>query len=174
MVGLGAVGQQVARLGAALGMTVLGMRRTAGPVPFVSEVLGPDRLAELGARADALILCLPQTPSTRGLIGANELADLGAWWLVNVGRGSAVDESALLHALRRGALRGAALDVVDPEPPPGDSELWTEPRVLLTGHSAVLSPRWGQAWTQVLAVNLRAARDGSGWTNLVTGSGTDD
>lgn len=102
MVGLGAVGQQVARLGAALGMTVLGMRRTAGPVPFVSEVLGPDRLAELCARADALILCLPQTPSTRGLIGANELADLGAGWLVNVGRGSAVDESALLHALRRG------------------------------------------------------------------------
>ena len=103
MVGLGAVGQQVARLGAALGMTVLGMRRTAGPVPFVSGVLGPDRLAELCARADALILCLPQTPSTRGLIGANELADLGAGWLVNVGRGSAVDESALLHALHRGA-----------------------------------------------------------------------
>jgi hypothetical protein len=69
--------------------------------------------------------------------------------------------------------RADPVPAADPEHP-GDSELWTEPRVLLTGPSAGLSPRWGQAWTQVLAVNLRAARDGSGWTNLVTGSGTDD
>lgn len=169
VVGLGPVGQQVARLGAALGMSVLGVRRRPGPVPFVGEVLPPARLAELCERADALVLCLPGTAQTRGLIGARELATLGAGWLINVGRGSVVDESSLLHALRRGALRGAALDVVDPEPPPADSELWNEPRVLLTGHSAVLSPRWGTAWTQVLAANLRAAREGSGWVNAVTG-----
>lgn len=169
VVGLGAVGQQVARLGAAVGMTVLGVRRTPGPIGSVAEVLGPDRLLQVCERADAVVLCLPETASTRGLIGAAELAALGDGWLINVGRGSAVDEFALLHALRRGALRGAALDVVDPEPPPADSGLWNEPRILLTGHSAVLSPRWGTEWTKVLAANLRSERDGTGRVNAVIG-----
>ena len=110
---------------------------------------------------------LPGGADTRGMVGAPQLDALGAGWLVNVGRGSTVDEDAVVTALTDGALRGAALDVVATEPLPAGSPLWDVPGLLLTGHSAALSPRWGSAWAGLFEANLAAARGERGWTSRV-------
>ena len=143
------------------------LRRTPGPVTGVDEVLGRDRLDELCDRSDALILCLPGGRATQGLLGGEQLRRLGDGWLVNVGRGSTVDEAALVDALHRGTLRGAALDVVDGEPLPAHSPLWDAPRLLLTGHSAALSPRWGADWATLFGRNIDAAAGGGPWASAV-------
>jgi phosphoglycerate dehydrogenase-like enzyme len=117
ILGYGAIGQRVARLCRALGMKVLAIRRrVARPSP--DEVYPPDALHSLLPQANVLIICLPQTPETTGLIGERELALLppGAV-LVNVGRGPIVDEAALYYALRDGALHSAGLDVWYNYPP---------------------------------------------------------
>ncbi len=165
VLGLGAVGHEVARRGKAFDMTVLGLRRRADPVPHVDEIVGLD---ELCARAGVLVVCLPGGAPTRGLVGAAQLAALGDGWLVNVGRGGVVDEPALLAALRTGGLRGAALDVVDDEPLGPQSPLWEEPKLLLTSHSAALSPRWGADWVGLFVSNLAAARGEQDWASRVT------
>ena len=167
VLGLGAIGQQIASRAQAFGMTVLGMRRTPGPVPAVDEVLDPDRLDELCDRADVLIAALPGGSETRGLLGAEQLRLLGPGWLVNVGRGGTVDEAALTSALTSGELRGAALDVVDGEPLAASSPLWDVPGLLLTGHSASLSPGWGVEWMELFRANLAAARGERSWASHI-------
>lgn len=164
VLGLGAVGTEVARRAKAFDMTVLGLRRRPEPVAHVDEVLG---LGEICARAQALVICLPGDAETRGLVGTDQLAALGDGWLVNVGRGGIVDEHALVGALHRGELRGAALDVVDGEPLPPDSPLWDTPRLLLSGHSAAFRPRWGADWSALFEQNLAAARGERDWASLV-------
>lgn len=164
VLGLGAIGQAVAVRARAFGMRVLGVRRRPDPVDHVDEIVGLD---ELCTRSQAVVICLPGDPSTRGLVGAPQLAALGPGWLVNVGRGGIVDETALVEALRAGGLRGAALDVVDGEPLAPDSPLWTTPRLLLTGHSAALSPRWGADWVGLFAANLASARGEREWASRV-------
>ena len=164
VLGLGAIGEQVAVRAQAFGMTVLGVRRRPEPVPGVDELVGLD---EACARADALVVALPGGPETRGAVGAAQLDALGAGWLVNVGRGGIVDEAALLDALHAGRLRGAALDVVDGEPLAQDSPLWDAPRLLLSGHSAALSPRWGADWAATFERNLAAARGERDWASRV-------
>lgn len=167
VVGLGAIGRQVAVRAGAFGMTVLGLRRTPGPVAGVDEVMGPDRIDELCDRSNALVICLPGGDATRGLLGGEQLRRLGDGWLVNVGRGGTVDETALVDALHRGSLRGAALDVVDGEPLSARSPLWDTPRLLLTGHSAALSPRWGADWATLFTRNIAAATGGGPWASVV-------
>jgi phosphoglycerate dehydrogenase-like enzyme len=136
VVGLGAIGTEVARIGAALGMRVIGMRRTPiGDEPC--ETWTTDRLHELLPLVDDLVLTAPLTPETHHLIGARELAMLRPTsTLTNVGRGELIDEPALVDALRNQRLAGAALDVFTVEPLPADSPLWDMPGVLITPHSA--------------------------------------
>lgn len=116
ILGFGAIGQQVARLCRGLGMDVVAMRRKSSRPSSGADdgilLAAPEALHTLLPRADVLIVCLPHTPETDGLIGADELALLppGAM-LVNIGRGPIVDEGALYHALRKGNLYAAGLDV---------------------------------------------------------------
>jgi len=134
--GLGPIGLEVARLGAAFGMEVVGLRRTPrGDEPCETWPLG--RLDELLPRVDALVLALPLAPETRRLVGERELALLppGAL-LVNVGRGEVVDEAALVRALESGRLGGAGLDVFEREPLPPESPLWALPNVIVTPHAS--------------------------------------
>jgi phosphoglycerate dehydrogenase-like enzyme len=140
VVGLGPIGLEVARLGAACGMRVLGARRTPrGDEPCETWPL--TRLDELCERADALVLALPLTPDTRHIVDAARLARMkpGAW-LVNVGRGALVDEPALVEALRDGRLGGAGLDVFETEPLPAESPLWSLPNVIVTPHNSGDTP----------------------------------
>src|SRR5262249_29388767 len=135
VVGLGEIGREVARLAEAFGMRVLAVRRTAD-----AHTAGPEQLPELVAEADAVVVTLPLTDETHGLIGRAELARMrdGAI-LVNVGRGAVVDEEALVEALASGKLAGAALDVFAEEPLPASSPLWELENVILSPHTAALS-----------------------------------
>ena len=134
--GFGGIAATLAPLLAALGARVTGVAQSAGtrhgfPVATASD------LPSLLPNADVLINILPATPATARIVDASVLGLLPAHaWLVNVGRGSTVDEAALLEALRSGRLAGAALDVFETEPLPASSGLWDEPNVLITPHAA--------------------------------------
>src|ERR1700712_5335789 len=124
VVGLGGIGKRTAELLKALGATVLGVKRTPGPVEFVDEVHPTTALAELVGRADAIVFTLPGTDATTGLYDAELIAATtpGAV-IVNVGRGSVIDEAALVEGLSAGPLGSAYLDVTAVEPLPADSPL---------------------------------------------------
>lgn len=140
IIGLGGIGQHVARLASAFGMRPIGLRRTpTGDEPC--ETWPTSRLHELLPLVDDLVLTAPLTTQTRGLIGRDELALLGRGvHLVNVARGELVDEQALVEALVSGHVGAAALDVFTVEPLPAESPLWTLPTVTVTPHSAGATP----------------------------------
>jgi phosphoglycerate dehydrogenase-like enzyme len=169
LVGLGEIGREVARLGKAFGMRTIGFRRTEGPPPeWVDEVHGPERLAELAGQADAMVVSLPLTEQTTGLVDRATIERLPASCIfVNVGRGGVVDEPALIEALRRRRIAGAVLDVFATEPLPDDSPLWTLPNVLVTPHAAALSPRENERIVELFCDNLRRYLDGEPLINLI-------
>jgi phosphoglycerate dehydrogenase-like enzyme len=178
VVGLGAIGRQVAIRGRALGLQVIAQRRTARPGdtdPDVDQLLGPDGLFELAQKCDAIVAAVPETPDTIDIFDEEFFAALrsGAFF-VNVGRGSSVVEPALIDALRNGQLAGAALDVVREEPLPSSSPLWDVPNLLISPHSATAV---GSYWGNVHALfrdNLRRYLDGQPLRNEVdpvTGDG---
>ncbi len=144
IVGMGSIGAAVAVRARALGMHVLGLRRSVGSDPAPAhELFGPGRLHELLARCDAVVVAAPETPETRRLIDAAALAALkpGAV-LVNVARGALVDEAALEAALRSGRLGAAVLDVFEQEPLPPESPLWELPNLYASAHSSVSVDRY--------------------------------
>ena len=169
LLGLGEIGREVARLGKALGMRTVGFRRTEGPPPeWVDEVHGPQRLAELADQADAMVVSLPMTEQTAGLVDRAIIERLPASCIfVNIGRGGVVDEPALIDALRDRRIAGAVLDVFATEPLPADSPLWTLPNVLVTPHAAALSARENERIAELFADNLRRYLDGRPLRNVV-------
>jgi len=154
VVGLGPIGLEVARLGQAMRMRVVGVRRAlVGDEPCEAWPLA--RLDELLPQADALVLALPLTEETRGLLDARRLALLPRHALVvNVGRGELVDEPALVRALEAGALGGAGLDVFATEPLPAESPLWRLPNVIVTPHSSGVTPGNQTRATAIFLENL--------------------
>jgi len=141
IVGLGAIGRAVAERARALGLVVLGLRRRAAAGPDAGpahELFAPERLHEMLARCDAVVVAAPETPDTFHLIDERALAAMrrGAV-LVNVARGSLVDEAALVRALESGHLGAAALDVFEEEPLPPSSPLWDLPNCYVSAHSSV-------------------------------------
>jgi phosphoglycerate dehydrogenase-like enzyme len=169
LVGLGDIGRETARLGKAFGMRTVGFRRTEGPPPeHVDEVHGPRRLAELAGRADAMVVSLPLTDQTAGLIDRATIEALPPSCIfVNVGRGGVVDEPALVDALRARRIAGAVLDVFATEPLPDDSPLWSLPNVLVTPHAAALSARENERIVELFVGNLRRYLDGRPLRNVV-------
>lgn len=168
IVGLGLIGEQVARRAVAFGMDVAGIKRDPSQYQgCVPDVRGPAGLAALCEWADVLVVTAPSTPQTRHLIGQRELALLGPGWLVNVARGNLVDHDALLSALVHGGLRGAGLDVTEPEPLPADSALWDLPNVVISAHAAGASPRFGRRWIEQFQQNLAAFSADGEWCNRV-------
>jgi phosphoglycerate dehydrogenase-like enzyme len=137
VVGTGDIGSNVARLFASLGAEVHGVSRSgrgdAGAFASTSKV---SELRTLAATADWLIVTLPLTSETRGLISRDVLSACRGAVLMNAGRGAVVDEAALPEALENGWLAGAALDVFAVEPLPADSPLWDDPRVMVSPHSS--------------------------------------
>ena len=168
--GLGAIGCELARMASGLGMRVVGTRRDTGePLPDgVAEAHSPSALPALLPRADVVVLAAPLTAETRGMIGAAELALMKpSAWLVNVARGKLVDERALVLALERGALAGAALDVFEHEPLPSASPLWSMPNVVITPHVAGFRHDYWEAATELFAANLCSYRAGEVVANMV-------
>lgn len=159
IVGLGAIGSEVARLGRAFGMKTIATRRSARPgdrSERVDTLHGPEGLDALLRDADVIVLCAPATPATESLIDAAALAKTkpGAV-LVNVARGALVDESALVEALAEERLAAAVLDVTRREPLPPDDPLWSAPNVYLSPHASIPPDAYDERFASVVAANLR-------------------
>src|SRR5258708_2100409 len=149
--GYGSIGREVAKRAKAFGMRVWGVTRSGeGERTHTDKIFPVAKLHEALPEADYVLIAAPETPETRHLIGAAEIAKMkrGAR-LINVGRGSLLDEAAMLRALESGALGGAAIDVAQLEPLPAESPLWKAPHVLITPHTSGVS---GQLWDRQAAV----------------------
>jgi phosphoglycerate dehydrogenase-like enzyme len=162
--GFGSIGQTLAPLLAGLGAEVRGVARRAG-VRAGFPVVGEDGLEPELRRTDVLVMVLPSTPGTANALDAARLAALPAHaHVVNVGRGSTVDEGALAAALAEGRLAGAALDVTVVEPLPAGSPLWDAPNLLLTPHAAGGRPVGAD---DLIAANVAALLTGGDLRNVV-------
>ncbi|MFT3860629.1 NAD(P)-dependent oxidoreductase [Micropruina sp.] len=163
--GFGSIGQACAARFAAFGASVTGVARSAGERGGF-PVVATEQVDELLPRTDVLVLVLPKSPATDNVLDARRLALLPAWaWVVNVGRGNAIDEEALVAALTAGTLGGAALDVMQTEPLPSDSPLWSAPRTILTPHNAGGRPLHTR---EFIGENLRRFVAGEPLRNLAT------
>jgi phosphoglycerate dehydrogenase-like enzyme len=155
VVGLGDIGGTLARKANALGMRVIGVRRSGRSAAGVIQVYTTAELPTALAQADHVALCLPLTEQTRHFIGAAELRTMRSTaYIYNVGRGASIDQAALIQALQEGTIAGAGLDVTDPEPVPQDSPLWDMPNVILSQHTSGMSPHNSNRVTQLFAANL--------------------
>lgn len=156
IVGLGGVGAALTKRARAFGMKVIGSRSRPGKAPKgVDKLYGPDGHLELIAASDVIAVTAPLTQATRGLIGLREIAKMKPTaYLVNVGRGALVDETALLRALRERKIAGAALDVFQREPLPPSSVLWKLPNLLITPHYAGTYPEHMARATELFLENL--------------------
>jgi phosphoglycerate dehydrogenase-like enzyme len=168
--GLGAIGREVARLARALGLRVIGVRRSASAAAAeaVDELHPPSALDALLPRADWLVLTAPLTRETRDLLDAARLARLPrGGYVLNVARGELIDEAALVEALRGGRLAGAYLDVFREEPLPASSPLWDLPNVIVSPHDS--SPATGnvERQTDIFIRNLERFHRGEALENEV-------
>ena len=160
IVGVGKVGQRLARIAKVLGMRVLGVKRRALDMTpealNLDELYAHDRMHLVLKQAEYLVLIAPHTAETDKMIGAAELVMMpkGAI-LINIGRGALVDEPALIESLQAGHLGGAGLDVFAEEPLPKQSPLWTMPNVLVSPHSGSTSDRENTRLTDLFCENLR-------------------
>jgi glyoxylate/hydroxypyruvate reductase A len=168
IVGVGRVGQEVARHGKRMDMRVTGMRRSDATVPEVDKLFDRAELHSMLREADFLVLAAPHTPETEGIIGKAELAVLKpSAVLINIGRGALVDEDALIRALQEKRLAGAALDVLRDEPPPQDSPLWDMPNVIISPHSASTVTQENARITEIFCDNLRRYLSGQPLRNVL-------
>lgn len=169
ILGLGEIGEELAKRAAGVGMRVLAMQRhPQEPPEGVAETVKSDELPELLREADHAVLSLPLTKQTEGIIGAGELGQMRrSAYLYNIGRGQLIDQGALIAALREGRLAGAGLDVTDPEPLPADSPLWELPNVIITGHNASATPRLWERGIVLLEDNVGRFLKGEELRNVV-------
>ena len=171
VVGVGAIGAAVAERARAFGCTVIGIRRNPDGAEPVDEMLAPDGLTSALPRVDVVVLTLPATDETRNLVDDDFLAAMRPdAVLVNVARGSIVDEAALVRALDAGRPDFAILDVVSEEPLPADDPLWSHPKVLVTPHSSSGGHGRFARGADLFAENLRRYRAGEPILHEVSGT----
>ena len=170
LVGFGSIGRNVAIRAHALGMNVIVVREhpTKDTPEFVHEVLPSSQLNEMLALANYVVLSTPVTPTTRGMIGREQLAHMKPdAYLINVGRGPLIDEAALIETLRNRKIGGAALDVFDQEPLPADSPLWDLENLLITPHTAGMTEKLWERHYALFSKNLRRYLDAKPLLGLV-------
>jgi phosphoglycerate dehydrogenase-like enzyme len=172
VLGWGGIGQGIARRLASFNLRVEGMRRGHTGKPVHDEagflIRGPETWRDVLGKVDVLVMTLPLTRETRRIVGAKELTMLRPEaFVVNVGRGGTLDEESLLAALREGRLAGAALDVLEEEPPGPDHPMWGEPKVILTPHVARSDEHPPYRWEPLFVENLRRFAAGERLLNAV-------
>ncbi len=175
ILGFGALGTAIGQKCHALGMRVCVACRSERAMPaFVSKAYRMDELGQMLGTIDHLVLALPSTPQTRGLMGQENLAALqrGAY-IYNIGRGDCIDSQALIGALQSGHLRGAGLDVTSPEPLPADSPLWAMPNVIITGHTSGSSPKRWHRGMEIIVENIARFARGESLVNRVNLAGSE-
>jgi phosphoglycerate dehydrogenase-like enzyme len=168
IVGIGTIGETLARLCKALDMTVHGFSRTTRPVAGIDRIFPRDELAARAGELDFLVLVVPYSDETDGLVGKEVLRAMRPTAvLVNLSRGAVVDETALVAALRAGEIAGAGLDVFAHEPLPPESPLWTMPNVFVTPHLGGQSDRYHEQLLPLLEDNLRRQLRGEPLLNVI-------
>ena len=169
IVGYGSIGRELARRVHAFDMRVWGVTRSGkGDTTWAEKIVPASQLDAVLPEADFVVISAPETAETKQLIGASQIAKMKRGsHLINVARGSLLDESALLHALESGALAGASLDVTSKEPLPGDSPLWKAPNLFLTPHTSAVSDRLWHRQTALLLDLLERWFDGRELFNQV-------
>ncbi len=168
IVGFGEIGRATARLADAFGMRVLAVKRNPADADGGVEVLPLSELDRVLRESDFVVLAVPSTPETRGMIGARELGLMKSTaYFINPARGEVVDEVALLAALAERRIAGAALDVLQSEPPPPDSPWWEVDNALVTAHIAGLFPGYDAAVVDLFVENLGRYLAGEPLRNVV-------
>lgn len=157
ILGTGSIGQAIAAKAKAFGMRTLGYNTSGRMEPHFDEVYkGPDGLLTVLGESDYVVVIVPSTPDTQGLIGQEQLQAMKpSACLINLARGSVVSEEELIDALQNGMIAGAALDVFEEEPLPSESPLWKLPNVLITPHVAGASPHYNERVAGIVRENLR-------------------
>jgi len=168
ILGLGSIGRRAAVKAKNLGMRVLGVRAHPGKPPEgVDEVHGVEHLSEIASRSDFLAVTLPLTPKTRGLVDDRVFQSMKRGSvLINLSRGTIVEERALVKALAAGPLRGAVMDVFALEPLPKESELWDLPNLVITPHTGDIHG-WREKVADLFCENLARGRAGETLKNVV-------
>lgn len=171
IVGLGAIGAEIARRALAFGMTVRAVDRypeRTKPPMGIRAIHGLEKLPELLAHSDFTVIAAPHTPETEGLFDAGTIASmLPTAYLINIGRGAIVVLNDLVSALQSGTIAGAALDVFETEPLPADHPLWEMPNVIITPHTAGYSPIIASRHLATLVENVRRFASGETLNNVV-------
>jgi phosphoglycerate dehydrogenase-like enzyme len=169
LVGFGAIGREVARRLRPMGVEVRAVTRSGrGDLSLAARIYPAGELCAALAQADCVIVAAPETPETRRLIGGRELAAMKpAATLINVARGTLVDEAALVEALASGRIAGAALDVAEREPLPPESPLWSAPNVFITPHISSVSDALWARQEELLLDNLERWFAGRELRNVV-------
>ena len=139
----------------------------ARPIPRADEVVGPETRRDVFARSRVIMLILPETPDTTGFVGRAELDVMQGAFLLNAGRGSAIATDQLVEALQDGRVRGAGLDVTDPEPLPNGHPLWGMPNVIITPHYGGVHPGYDEEAFAVFCANLERWVRGQPLQNVV-------
>jgi D-2-hydroxyacid dehydrogenase (NADP+) len=168
VVGLGTLGQGVAKRASALGMGVTGVRRSEQPVDGVDRVYANEDLHEAISDARFVVLATPLTEETEGLIGEAELEVMNEEsYLVNVARGGVIDQETVVSALETGEIRGAALDVFESEPLPEESPLWGMDNVVVTPHAAAYTREYYEEIAALVRKNIERIEGGESVENRV-------
>ena len=183
IVGYGSIGREVGRIGKCFGMRVVATKRSVGEIrdkgyrvpgtgdpeaQMLDRIYPPERLGEMLAECDFVVISVPLTPETKGLIGEEELRAMKTnAYMVNISRGGIVDEPALIKALQEGQIAGAGLDVFQKEPLLPDSPLYDLDNVILSPHVAGFSPHYDERASDLFAENLRRYLAGEELLNLV-------
>ena len=168
ILGLGTIGREIARKAQVFDLRVIGTRRTPAPIPGVETVLGPEGLPDVLRESDIVVVALPLTERTRGLLGEREFRMMKPTALfINIGRGPIVQEAALVRTLREGWIAGAALDVFEQEPLPADSPLYDLENAIITPHVSGASPRYMDRAVPLFCENLKRYLHGDALLNVV-------
>lgn len=161
ILGLGVIGQEVARIAVALGMHVIGTKRRPTRIPNVAEVLPPSQTDEVLSQSDFVLLLLPATPDTENFIDAKRLARMKpSAWLLNFGRGQIVNDADLMAATKEKKIAGALLDVFRKEPLPSQHPFWTAPGIVVLPHIGGPHPQRDRFVARLFVENLKRFLDG--------------
>lgn len=168
VIGVGAIGSEIARRGQSFHMSVLGVKRIPSPVEGVDRIYGPNQLPWVLAQSDFVVLALPATPDTYQIIGEKEFRLMKRTaFLVNVSRGSVVDEAWLLKALKEKWIAGATLDVFEEEPLPEESPLWSLENIMITPHISGDLRDYPERVTEIFSENFLLWQDGKPLSRVV-------
>jgi phosphoglycerate dehydrogenase-like enzyme len=156
LVGVGAIGRRTAQIASALGMRVIGVRNDpTRSLPEVHKMVGADQLLDVLTEADFVVLTIPLTEATRHMLDEHTFQKMKpSAYIINIGRGGTIDESALVRALQSGAIAGAGLDVFDSEPLPAESPLWDMDNVIITAHYSGTTPLYNDRAFKIFLDNL--------------------